>query len=43
MGERLPFIEEEMIKHLVHIAPEISKVESETWVLVVDTVILVRC
>jgi hypothetical protein len=33
----------EMIEHLVHIAPEITPLESETWVLVVDTVILVSC
>lgn len=41
MSERPPFVEEEMIKHLVQIAPEITKVESETWVLIVDTIILV--
>ncbi|GMK59373.1 hypothetical protein CspeluHIS016_0703880 [Cutaneotrichosporon spelunceum] len=42
VDSRLPVIAEEMIKHLVvHIAPEVTALESETWVLVVDTVILV--
>lgn len=41
MGDLRPFVEEEMIEHLVNIAPQVAKVESETWVLIVDTIILV--
>lgn len=41
LPDELPIISEEMIKHLVQIAPEITPLESETWVLIVDTIILV--
>ncbi|CAK9786880.1 hypothetical protein CC85DRAFT_331552 [Cutaneotrichosporon oleaginosum] len=35
------FIADEMITHLVQLAPEITAMENETWVIIVDTVILV--
>ncbi|BEI83902.1 hypothetical protein CcaverHIS002_0405060 [Cutaneotrichosporon cavernicola] len=42
VDDHLPVIAGEMIQHLVaHIAPEVTALEGETWVLIVDTVILV--